>query len=178
LNKADEEVISMKKSFGAFVVLIAGVFLAAQALAGGMGKSSMEQSGFYRADNILGAKVENKQGMYLGKVEDLVFGEDGHINYLILAEGGFLGMGGRLIPIPWSGADVGKTVSLVSVDRVVYVDVTKERLATAPSFGRDEWNQFAKADFKQKVHAYYEEENPGTKMMMKESMPGSTQENY
>ena len=169
----------MRKSFAAFtfVVVIAGVFLASQALAGGMGKSSMDQSGFYRADNIIGAKVENNQGIYLGKVEDLVFGEDGHINYLILAEGGFLGMGGRLIPIPWSGADVGKTVSLMSVDRVVYVDVTKERLATAPSFGRDEWNRFAMSDFKQKVHAYYEE-NAGSQMMMKESMPGSTHENY
>jgi sporulation protein YlmC with PRC-barrel domain len=169
----------MKKISAVFVIMAAGVFLAAQAFAGGMGKASMGQSGLYRADNILGAKVEDKQGAYLGKVDDLVFGEDGHINYLILAEGGFLGMGGRLIPIPWSGVDeVGRTVSLMSVDRVVHLDVSKERLATAPSFGRDEWNQFAKADFKQKVHAYYEEENTGTKMMMKESLPASPPNNY
>jgi hypothetical protein len=166
----------MRKSYAILILMAAGVFMVAQAFAGGMEKATMKHGSLFRAAEIVGSNAEDRHGNYLGKVEDLVFGADGNITYLILASGGFLGVGGRLIPVPWSSADVNvsESVSFASVSDVVRIDVSQEDLANAPSFGRDEWDNFAKSDFKQKVHAYYEEKHSG-KQMMEKSMPPSTE---
>ena len=52
---------------------------------------------------LTGHKVKNAAGEDLGKIEDLVLDEtSGRILYGILSSGGFLGMGNRLVAIPWN----------------------------------------------------------------------------
>jgi len=44
------------------------------------------------------------------------------------------------------------------VNNAIYVNISMERFAKAPSFSGDEWNRFAKSDFQKQTHAYFEEE--------------------
>ena len=63
------------------------------------GKPAMEQAD--RVSKILGKKVISQKGEDLGKIEDLVLSKETCLDYIILAPGGLLGTGDRLIPIPW-----------------------------------------------------------------------------
>ena len=61
-----------------------------------------EEMNAFMVDKIIGSKVINLKGETLGKIEDLVVDIDtGSIVYAILDSGGFLGIGGKLVPVPW-----------------------------------------------------------------------------
>src|SRR6266705_960081 len=47
----------------------------------------------YRGSKLIGADVENAQGENLGNIKDVVLNSRGHIEYAVLAFGGFMGMG-------------------------------------------------------------------------------------
>jgi sporulation protein YlmC with PRC-barrel domain len=73
-----------------------------------------------------------------------------------------------------AGSDIRSDVGMQKtyVERRIFVNISEEKLANAPSFKKDEWTKFANSEFKQTVHAYYEEKHPGNEMM-EESMPES-----
>lgn len=102
-----------------------------------------------RTTQIVGNTVKNPQGEELGKVEDLVFGENGCIRYLAVSYGSSLGMGGRLIPIPWSVADLGGEKG------TVIVNADKQKLEKAPSLESKDWPIFQKGEWDKKVDEYY-----------------------
>ena len=54
-----------------------------------------------KSSDILDKKVMSKDGKELGKAEDLIIGEDGKIEYVILSSGGLLGIGGEKVAVPW-----------------------------------------------------------------------------
>lgn len=85
------------------------------------------------ATGITGTPVCNPDGEKLGKIEDLVLTRaEGRAAYAILSFGGFLGMGERHYPLPWS---------MLSYDRergAYIVSLTREDLDNAPSYGIDE----------------------------------------
>jgi hypothetical protein len=142
------------------------LFLVGSGFAGGMEhKATMGSgdSGFHRATKIVGMIAQDSQRRYLGRVDDLVFGEDGNILYVVVARGEVLGMGGRLIPIPWSAATVDP-----DREGIVSFNVSQDRLANAPSFFKGEWDNFASSEFKEKIHAYYGGE--GTMMESEKKM--------
>lgn len=56
----------------------------------------------FRADNITGTDVRSPKDEYLGSVEDVIVDPNsGQISYLILAHGGFIGIGEDYIAVPW-----------------------------------------------------------------------------
>jgi PRC-barrel domain protein len=50
----------------------------------------------YRASKVIGSSVVNEANDTVGKVDDIIIGEDGKSPFVVLSVGGFLGMGDRL----------------------------------------------------------------------------------
>jgi sporulation protein YlmC with PRC-barrel domain len=68
-------------------------------------RTGMESSSFenIRASRVEGTEVYNPEGDHLGQIDDLVIGKrDGEVKYAIMSFGGFLGIGKRFHPLPWS----------------------------------------------------------------------------
>src|ERR1700733_5585431 len=51
----------------------------------------------YRASKVIGATVVNDKGDAIGKIDDVFISPDGKAPYAVLAVGGFLGVGSRLV---------------------------------------------------------------------------------
>jgi hypothetical protein len=49
----------------------------------------------------VGATVYNDADQRIGTVDDLIVGQDGKINTAVLSVGGFLGIGGKLVRVPY-----------------------------------------------------------------------------
>jgi sporulation protein YlmC with PRC-barrel domain len=87
----------------------------------------------WKASSLKGADVRTPGGEKLGDIRDLAIDTNGRVMYAALSVGGFLGMGERVVAVPWDslifarGNENGdkKLVSLVS---------TKAQLEQAPQF--------------------------------------------
>jgi hypothetical protein len=87
-----------------------------------------------RASKIIGSGVRNQQNEKLGSVDDLLVNlPAGRVAEVIVASGGFLGIGDELSAVPPQAFHRG-------VERdVLLLDKTKEDLAQAPHFKSGEW---------------------------------------
>jgi hypothetical protein len=55
----------------------------------------------YRASKIIGTTVINDAQETIGEIEDLLVSSDGRQPYAVLSIGGFLGMGTRMVVVPY-----------------------------------------------------------------------------
>ena len=89
------------------------------------------------AEDIRGKAVLDRDGDKLGVVDKLIFDErTGHIAYVILSSGGFLGLGQSYHPIPWSvflHDDKHEGFS-VAIDKRLLEGAPSYRPDTAPHF--------------------------------------------
>lgn len=81
-------------------------------------------SQYLAAEQLIGAKVTNKDGQTLGTISDLIVGSGDKIDGVILSVGGVLGVGDkkvgvRLGALKLSRADGKLTVSLPSVNKEI-----------------------------------------------------------
>jgi sporulation protein YlmC with PRC-barrel domain len=81
----------------------------------------------YRASKVIGSSVVNDAGETIGKIDDLLVSADGKQPYAVLSVGGFLGMGTRLVVVPY------ETLKFVD-KKVMLPGGTKEGLKTMPEF--------------------------------------------
>ena len=68
----------------------------------------------YRASKLLGTKVENEKNEKIGTLDDLVITTDQKL-FAVLQVGGFLGLGGHLIAVPYETLaidDHGRKITL------------------------------------------------------------------
>jgi sporulation protein YlmC with PRC-barrel domain len=77
---------------------------------------------------IIGTDVRNQQGERLGQIEDITLKQDGSINYAVITHGGFLGMGGNQVAVPWDRLQVN-----AQQERIV-LNVSRQQLEQAPRF--------------------------------------------
>jgi hypothetical protein len=87
------------------------------------------------ASKVQGTAVYDTEGGRLGHVEDLMLDKvSGKVAYAVLSFGGFLGIGERFNPLPWSVLtyDTGKGGYVVPLG--------KEQLQGAPQYDRAELN--------------------------------------
>jgi hypothetical protein len=57
--------------------------------------------GGWRSSRIVGATVYNDTDQSIGKVDDLIVGQDGRISAAVISVGGFLGIGSKLVKVPY-----------------------------------------------------------------------------
>ena len=112
--------------------------------------SDQSLKGPQRSSQLKGMSVKNPQGQNLGKIDDLVIADDGMVKYVILSHGGLLGIGDKLIPIPWKALKPGEDKKYLTVN------ITKETLEKAPNFDPKEWPAFTEPEWQKKVQVYYE----------------------
>lgn len=85
----------------------------------------------YRASKVIGDGVYNDAGDKIGSVDDLIVRTDDKVVYAIVSVGGFLGIGERLIAVPY---EAFRVVPKGDEERVVLPGATKEQLQKAPEF--------------------------------------------
>lgn len=96
-------------------------------------------------DDICNMKDEN-----LGKIQDIMLDvEEGKIRYVVLATGGFLGIGDRLFAIPW------KALQHDAKNRRFLLDVEVDRFKNAPGFDKDQWPNMADPTWNSTVETFY-----------------------
>jgi len=80
---------------------------------------------------FLGETVQNTAGETLGKIHDFVFDRSGHISTVVIAVGGFLGMGEKEVAVPFNAINV-HTGS--DSKRLIVVSLSAEAIKQAPHF--------------------------------------------
>jgi len=87
-----------------------------------------------RASKLIGASVYNDHNEKVGSVDDLVLGKDNKADEVIVSVGGFLGLGTKLVAVPYSQLKLGDTKNASSDNKVVMPGATKESLKAQPEF--------------------------------------------
>jgi sporulation protein YlmC with PRC-barrel domain len=81
-----------------------------------------------RAKKVIGTNVKNAAGEKIGQVEDVVLDKlSNNIMFAIVGFGGFLGVGEKYHPVPWSSLNYDES------EGGYVVNFTKEQLKAAPS---------------------------------------------
>jgi hypothetical protein len=82
----------------------------------------------FRASKIIGSNVVNDANETIGKVDDLIVSPDDNKSaFAILSVGGWLGMGSRMVALPYDSLRISNA-------KIVVPGVTKEGLKLMPEF--------------------------------------------
>ncbi len=81
----------------------------------------------YRASKVIGTSVVNDANDTVGKIDDVIIGQDGKAPFVVLSVGGFLGMGDKLVVLPYEQL---RTTG----GKVVLPGATKDALKALPEF--------------------------------------------
>jgi hypothetical protein len=84
----------------------------------------------YRASKIIGSNVVNGSNEKIGTVDDLLVGRDDSVLYAIVSVGGFLGIGTKLVAVPFETLKIG-------TDSLVLPAGTKDDLKALPIESRN-----------------------------------------
>lgn len=87
-------------------------------------------SGGLRLSRLIGGSVYDEAGQKLGSVDDVILGRDGRLQ-AVLSVGSFLGVGGKLVAIPFEQVRV---VTDAEGSRAVASGVARETLMQMPDF--------------------------------------------
>ena len=82
----------------------------------------------YRVSKLMGHAVLNEKNESVGTIDDFIIGRD-KVLFSILQVGGFLGIGSRLVAVPYSSLALDDTGS-----KVVLPGATKDELKKLPVF--------------------------------------------
>ena len=86
-----------------------------------------KMSAGYRAPKVVGSSVLNDANETIGKIDDLLVSPDGNAPFAVLSIGGFLGMGTRLVVVPYEMLKFAN-------NKVILPGGTKEGLKMLPEF--------------------------------------------
>jgi sporulation protein YlmC with PRC-barrel domain len=78
-----------------------------------------------------GTRVFNAKGDLIGHVNDIILDDKGQAQTVVIGLGGVLGVGAKLVAVPFSAVKVGPVVESA---RVVLLDMTTDQLNKAPAF--------------------------------------------
>lgn len=103
-----------------------------------------------RAKKVLGTKVTDPSGNKIGTIEDIILDKrSNNILFAVVSFGGFLGMGEKYHPIPWSALDYDPAEGSYGVS------YTKEQLEAAPSGSVEELTRDDGLAFRDRTYDYY-----------------------
>jgi hypothetical protein len=92
----------------------------------------MTDSGGMRVSKIVGSSVYNDHDEKIGSIDDLVIGSDRTVN-AVISVGGFLGMGSKMVEVPFNKLEFGNTKGS-SGNRVTVPGVNKDSLNGMPDY--------------------------------------------
>lgn len=80
----------------------------------------------YRASKVIGSAVVNDANESIGSIDDLLVSQDGKDTFVVLSVGGFLGLGSKLVVVPYTSLQFG--------DKVILPGGSKDGLMQLPAF--------------------------------------------
>jgi sporulation protein YlmC with PRC-barrel domain len=99
---------------------------------------------------ILGHAVETQQGKDAGHIKEVVLeAATGDVAYAVLAFGGVLGLGDKLVALPWW------VLQMSAAAEPFRLQMTQEQLKNAPSFNKDQWPDMEARHWRDAIQAYY-----------------------
>jgi sporulation protein YlmC with PRC-barrel domain len=103
-----------------------------------------------RAKKVIGSAVKDPSGTKIGEIEDVVLDkQSNNILFAVVSFGGFLGIGEKFHPIPWSSLDYEPN------EDAYVVNYTKEKLEAAPADTIDELVKNDGQIYRDKSYDYY-----------------------
>jgi sporulation protein YlmC with PRC-barrel domain len=106
----------------------------------------------FRVSTLESLPIRNAAGENVGKVKDIVVDlKTGSIRYVALDFGGFLGVGDKLFAVPWNAFQYQDKPK----DEHLVLNVSKERLKSAPGFDKNHWPDMADPHWNSDVDRYY-----------------------
>jgi sporulation protein YlmC with PRC-barrel domain len=113
-----------------------------------MSTQSSTKSGELRFSQIRHAKIKSSTGQDLGKLDDLVVdAKTGKIQCAVIGQGGFLGIGESLVPVPW------QTVSSTT-QKEITLNVDAQKFQSAPKLAKD-YSNLSDPNFMAQVDQYF-----------------------
>ncbi|SEH30828.1 PRC-barrel domain-containing protein [Magnetospirillum fulvum] len=114
---------------------------------------SISSATLISSKTIVGSDVFSPTDEKLGTIEDILVDKvSGRTIYAVLSFGGFLGMGERHHPLPWS------TLAYDVVKNVYRVNLDKKHLEDAPSYDRNKEFSWT-PEYGRTVDSYYKSPN-------------------
>lgn len=102
------------------------------------------------ADKVKGTDVYNTHGEKLGTVEEVMIDKlSGKVAYAVMSFGGFLGIGEKYHPLPWS------TLSYDTKQDGYRVPMSKDVLKEAPTYDAGERIDMNDRRWGEQIHRYY-----------------------
>ena len=109
-----------------------------------------ETSRLISADKVEGTAVYNPAGEKIGKIENIMIDkQSGKVAYAVMSFGGFLGIGDKYYPLPWS---------MLKYDTRLggyVVNLDKKVLEGAPAYESRDRIDWDDAKWGRRVHDYY-----------------------
>jgi sporulation protein YlmC with PRC-barrel domain len=106
------------------------------------------------ASDLIGLGVRNAEGENLGEIEELVVDSaNGDIHYAVIGAGGFLGLGEKLILVPFAALNIDPLVQ--EVDQLVHLNIDQQVLTDAPNF--DDLPDLTAADWDADIRSYWQD---------------------
>lgn len=102
------------------------------------------------ASTLDGDRVMSSDGHDIGKLKDIMLDvRSGRIAYAVLSTGGFLGIGDKLLAIPWSA------LALDTDHKCFVLSLSADGVKNAPGFDKNHWPSMADATWATSIHQYY-----------------------
>ncbi len=116
-----------------------------------------------QASKLMGASVKSSTGDNLGNINDFIVNPmTGRIEFGVLSLSNPAGTtptgaGEKLTPIPWRLLNFNSSgVGGVSGQQYTFTaNLDQSKLASAPSFDRNQWPDFSQSDWSQKIYSHY-----------------------
>jgi sporulation protein YlmC with PRC-barrel domain len=139
----------MIKKFSIYAITFAFIFSSAAFAAEPAARVGFED---FRASELIGYNVHSVTGENLGKIDDIVFSENGIVQFLILSSAET----DALIPIPYESPEFS-----FQEDAVIAHNLDRRILEGAPSLTSAEWDRLSDPSFEMDVRSYYDHQVSG-----------------
>lgn len=118
--------------------------------AAGNPAASPAPSNLKKSSQMIGSTARDPSQQELGEICDFVLDlKSGRVLYAVLAQGGILGVGDKLYPIPPQAFGVSEA------GKALVLNTTREQLARAPQFTKDSWPVLSDPKWASDVYIYY-----------------------
>lgn len=106
------------------------------------------------ASKLDGYTVYSSDDKDVGKIKEIMLDmHSGRIAYAVLSSGGFLGIGDKLLAIPWHALTLDPELKSFKLS------ISSERIRHAPGFDQDSWPSMTDQAWANSVHEYYGNES-------------------
>src|SRR5712691_9282900 len=113
-------------------------------------RSTRQAHSLIASDRVEGTPVRRSDGTKIGTIERLMIDKHGgNVAYAVLNFDGFLGLGQKHLPIPWSRLTYDRTLGGYQLD------LTDEELGRAPAFAADKDFDWGDRSREVEIHKYY-----------------------